>query len=283
MDLFTNISDALGAKGGSELVITLAALIVLTLFFYIGRLFFRASVDRKVRSIDASAMAFMSLDEMRKRGLISAREHKEMRSKMAQRTLREQQEADKGATVQALAAVEIDPAVALRLVRDAKPDDLVKASLAGLGRPQADPEEGWRELEKIRERDRTGPRIGAAALEEQRAKEDAERVAAQLARQLLGEPPPPEKPKAIQEPEAEIEIEGLDEIERPTRPKPAPPKPRAPLPSKEELLADPLFAKQSARDTAAKKKKTKDIDQLYAKGLISQEEYERLLALFDKA
>lgn len=103
------------------------AIVVSLIIIFIVR---RMAINR-TRSLTSMSGGFMSLDRMRQQGLITDEEYRTMRQKMADRHLRET-EADTKKTSD-LSTLAMSPELARSLITH-PPDERVRASLAGLGR-----------------------------------------------------------------------------------------------------------------------------------------------------
>lgn len=135
--VFVDLQRRFPVLGDAYFYAAVPALLVVT---FIGRFWLRALVNRRVKSIGIDGGAFLSLDQMRKRGLINEDEYKGMRRKMAERQMKEMtaQPTLGRDAADVLMAIQANPELAKTMLQPS--DELVRRSLAGLGKKHADDE-----------------------------------------------------------------------------------------------------------------------------------------------
>jgi hypothetical protein len=225
-------------------------------FIFVGRLVLRSMVNKRVHGVSMIGMTFGDIERMKKEGLISEAEYKEIRHKMAKRELEAQtQEKKKLQAGQILAAIEADPSLATTLLPPGS--ERAKAALANRSEaPLPSP---------------------PPAIQQQRTANRSEIVD-------LEHSVPPE---AATSPVIESDLEDEEYDTDPLRTMQSPPSPTARAPQIQTPApqrTQPQPARPPSRPaSAAGPKKQLDIDSLLAKGLISKDEYDRLAELIEQS
>lgn len=260
-------------------LVPIAILVSLVIIYLVRR---RAM--NNARSLTSMSGGFMSLDRMRKDGLITDEEYRAMRQKMADRHLKEAERDSK--KPEELAALALTPELARELVTH-PPDERVRASLAGLGRrfDERDVEEFRRRWQAVDAgvgvgsappaKDEVLSRDGASGPssppEETRPNEKAARSSSPVAPPLrdYGDDPDfvPGDPLSVPRRASEAPPSSRTEDRAPAEP--------APAPASQRNAPPPPTAPSSAPASPAADRAS-EIEDLYARGVISTEEYLRL-------
>jgi len=134
-DFIPSYSEALSRFPAAGDILFWAILIppmVILLFF--GRFALRALVNKRVKGVGVPGMSFGGIDQMKKKGMITEEEYKQIRRKLALRELERVQESEAGAEAgQMLRAIEVDPSLAKSLLPPSS--EVARAAMAGLGNP----------------------------------------------------------------------------------------------------------------------------------------------------
>lgn len=257
-DLLTRFSQLIGLQGMSDVVLWAVLITILMVFIFVGRFALRSMVNKRVRGINEVGMTFMDIEKMKRTGLISDEELKEVRKRLAQRELAEHTADTKQglSAAQILATIEADPSTARQLLPPSS--ERARAAVAGLG--HAHPEA------------------------------DSELIMPRVPEPLS--PPPARKSRASaeqpSEPDAEPEY-NTDPLYQPAKAEAKPelhPQRPAPQPTAKQPLQHagaPRVPAPAAPPRKASSGKQLDIDTLLSKGLISRDEYDRLASLVDEA
>lgn len=242
--VFSPFTDLLNRFPAMNEIYIYAILIpVLVAIIFIGRLVLRSAVNKKVHGISTIGMTFGDIDKMRKEGLISEQEYKEIRQKMARRELENQTgEKKKLNAAQILAAIEAEPELAKTLIGPGS--ERARAALANRTEPGAAP----------------APAVAPAQKSHQPVEESTEAL----------EPGLDLDDEYVTDPLYQAERQ-RSEAKIQQAP-PAQPVPRT----------QPIRAPQPKPKAGAGGKQL-DIDSLLAQGLISKDEYDRLSALIEQS